>query len=66
MLISNEILLMYIAYNSELMLFRKHETYSVLYGNFMQNISAVRAKESTNFYFGGYLELQITPLDFNS
>lgn len=49
MLISKEILLMYIAYNSELMLFRKHETYSVLYGNFMQNISAVRAKESTNF-----------------
>lgn len=33
MLISCDILLMYIVYNSELRLFRKDETHSVLYGN---------------------------------
>lgn len=57
MLISCVILLMYIVYNSELILFRKDKTYSVLYRNFMQNISTVRAKESINFYFLKYLEL---------
>lgn len=57
MLISCVILLMYIVYNSELNLFREDKTYSVLYRNFMQNISTVRAKESINFYFWKYLEL---------
>lgn len=57
MLIPCVILLMYIVYNSELILFRKDKTYSVLYRNFMQNISTVRAKESINFYFRKYLEL---------
>lgn len=66
MLISNEILLMYIAYNSALMLFRKHETYSVLYRILCRTSVLSGQKNSQISILGGYLELQITPLDFNS